>query len=125
MLLVSGFAVFNGCSRRGNDQQTRQARQQFHVVMESKLRQLDEGIKALGTSSGDSAYASDLHDLEQRRVAMRDQLTAMDAVTDFDQWSVLRDSLEVDYRGMRDQYSMIADRGSKPDTLGTLQGATN
>jgi hypothetical protein len=99
--LVAGtLCVLAACANEEATRISREDRRQFHVVMESKLRQIDRGIALLGQSAtpGDSTYEGNVAALKQRQNALRERLIILSAATD-EEWMVQRDSVEFDYHG--------------------------
>ena len=121
---VLAAGLLAACSARDENRASQEARRQFHLVMEGKLRQLDRGIGSLATSPADS---SSLEVLKQQQRTLQSQLDDMAAASD-ESWLSLKESLEVDYRDLRDQYAVFDRRNSttsaraEADTLGTSGG---
>jgi hypothetical protein len=107
------LCVLAACAKDEAPAISRQERRQFHVVMESKLRQLDRGIAQLGEVAppADSVYAMDVAALKHNQDSLRERLTTMAAASD-DEWLAQRDSVESHYHGVRNQYGALAHRES-------------
>lgn len=80
--MAGTLCVLAACANDEATRISRQDRRQFHVVMESKLRQLDRGIALLGqaTEPGDSTYEGDVAALKQRQIALRERLATLSSV---------------------------------------------
>lgn len=109
--MAGTLCVLAACANEEATRISRQERRQFHVVMESKLRQLDRGIAQLGevVAPGDSTYEGDVAALKLRQTALRERLVTLSSATD-EVWMAQRDSVELDYHGVREQYGALAHR---------------
>lgn len=109
--MAGTLCVLAACANEEATRISRQERRQFHVVMESKLRQLDRGIARLGevVAPGDSTYEGDVAALKLRQTALRERLVTLSSATD-EVWMAQRDSVELDYHGVREQYGALAHR---------------
>ncbi len=108
-LFTGGAMCIGGaCSRDEAARIQRQERRQFSIVMESKMRQHDRGIATLGegTTTIDSLFAIEVEDLKRNQQALRSRLSAIDAVPE-QEWPALRDSVELDYHIVREQYGAL------------------
>ncbi len=117
--------LLSGCDASHESRSSaKESRRQFHSVMESKLRQLDRGIATLAYAPADSASVDGLR---RRQRALHDRLDDMAGADDL-RWNSLKDSLEVEFRELRDQYATL-DRSNStdnahavPDTMITSGG---
>jgi hypothetical protein len=109
-----GVLLLVGCVDDDAGRAMRYQRRQFHAVMEGKLRQIDHGIARLGSArfESDSTYAGEVENLKRRQRTLRERLAAMDAATD-QQWPALQDSVQSDYRGVREQYAALVSREAR------------
>ncbi len=112
--VAATLCVVGACTRDEASAVQRQERRQFHIVMESKLRQLDLGIARLvrETPPIDSVFAGEVQDLERSQQSLREKLVAMNTVSD-QEWPALKDALEVDYRTVRDRYGDMTMREAR------------
>lgn len=118
---VLAASLLAACGARDENRASQEARRQFHAVMEGKLRQLDRGIASRAYAVEDSAHVAALR--KQQRT-LQGQLDEMADASD-QRWLSLKESLETEYRDLREQYAAI-DRTSsdtsarmEPDTMGT------
>jgi hypothetical protein len=117
--------LLSGCGASNESRSSaKESRRLFHSVMEGKLRQLDRGIATIAYAPSDSAS---MDVLRQRQRALHDRLDDMTTASDL-RWHSMKDSVEVEYRELRDQYATL-DRGAsttsaraEPDTLGMSGG---
>ena len=118
LLLVLGLSVVGACSRGDAGQVNRQARRQFHIVMESKLRDLDRGIAGLVSSpaTADSAYVTGIEDLKRSQAELQAELKALDSASD-QEWLAHRDSVQSHYHANRAQYGALAKYETRPPPL--------
>ena len=121
---VLAACLLAACDARDENRASKETRRQFHAVMEGKLRQLDRGIASLAYAAEDSAHIAALR--EQQRT-LQGQLHEMANASD-QRWLSLKESMETEYRDLREQYAAI-DRsssdtraGMEPDTVGTSGG---
>ena len=117
--------LLSGCdASKESRSSAKESRREFHSVMERKLRQLDRGIATLAYAPADSAS---MDALRQRQRALRDRLDDLATASDL-RWHSMKDSVEVEYRELRDQYATMDRTASttsaraEPDTLGTSGG---
>ena len=117
-------SLLAACDARDENRASKEARHQFHAVMEGKLRQLDRGIAALAYAAEDSAHIAALR--KQQRT-LQGQLHEMANASD-QRWMSLKESMETEYRDLREQYAAIdrttSDTSARmePDTMGTSGG---
>ena len=116
--------LLSGCDASNEGRSSaKETRRQFHSVMEGKLRQLDRGIETLAFAPADSVS---MDALRQRQRALHDRLDDMASANDV-RWQAMKESVEVEYRELRDQYATMDRSAStsaraEPDTLGMSAG---
>ncbi len=96
LIAIVSLAI-GGCGQQG-DGRMRESRNQFHFVMETKMRDLDRSIDTLSDDGVARASA-----LRGDYDALRTRLTALNAASD-EEWPEARDSMEVHYRVVRARF---------------------
>ncbi len=130
LLILALTTGLSACEARDERRQSRESRRQYEVVMAGKLRQLDRSIATLPYAGADSAYANRVDALRQRHRSLQSRLGDMSAASDQD-WLSWKDSLEVGYRDLRDEYGLLERSDATtsvqpvPDTLGVSGGTSN